>query len=101
MQVTIEDLIADDEHALISDKVIHMGRLSDILSRGATAAVKDTNRYAHYLTVMGYERWGNGQRYMVDGTRGVIWVHRQRFTGSDPLEYLRKRITIMEDNFEI
>jgi len=101
MQVTIEDLIADDEHALISDKVIHMGRLSDILSRGATAAVKDTNRYAHYLTVMGYERWGNGQRYMVDGTRGVIWVHRQRFTGGDPLEYLRKRVTIMEDNFEI
>jgi hypothetical protein len=100
MQLTIEDLIVDDEHPLISEKVIHMGRLTELMSRGMTG--KDTNRYAHYLTVMGFERWQGGTRIMLDGTRGVIWVHRQKFDkDSDPVEYLRKRMTIMGDEFEI
>lgn len=101
MQITIEDLIADNEQPLISDQVIHMGRLAEILSRGNAATVKETNRYAHYLTVMGYERWGAGARVMLDGTRGVIWVHRSRFKGTDPVEYLKDRITVMDDNFEV
>lgn len=100
MQITIEDLIADDEHALISEQVIHMGRLVEIMSRGQ--ASKEANRYAHYLTVMGYERSGGGARVMLDGCRGVIWVHRQKFSeGDDPVEYLKKRMKIMGDEFEI
>ena len=77
-----------------------MGRLAEILSRGNNN-VKDASRYAHYLTVMGYERYANGQRYMLDGIRGVLWVQRQKFKGNDPIEFLRKRMTIMDDNFEI
>ena len=101
MQITIEDLIADNEQPLISDQVIHMGRLAEILSRGHASTVKETNRYAHYLTVMGFERWGAGTRIMLDGTRGVVWVHRSRFKGTDPVEYLKERLVMMDDNFEV
>lgn len=100
MQLTIEDLIADDEHPLISREVIHMGRLAEIMGRGAS--VKDTNRYAHYLTVMGYDRWNGGVRVMLDGTRGAIWVHRDLFAKEkDPVEYLKKRMLVMGDEFEV
>jgi hypothetical protein len=101
MQIQIEDIIADEEHPLISEQVIHMGRLVEVLSRGATSN-KDLNRYAHYLTVMGYERWGNNQRVMLDGVRGVLWVHSQKFDKTtNPGDYLRKRIASLGDEFEI
>ncbi len=100
MQISIEDLIADDEHALISGPVIHMGRLIEIMSRGGGMANKEISRFQHYLTTMGYERYG-ASRHMIDGTRGVVWTHRTKWTGDDPLEYLRKRLVMMEDNFEV
>jgi hypothetical protein len=101
MQISIEDIIADDQHPLISGPVIHMGRLTEVRSRGSTGmAHKEIARFQHYLTTMGYERYGNS-RHMVDGTRGIIWVHRQKWTGDDPVEYLRKRLIMMEDNFEV
>ena len=98
MQLTIEDLIADDEQALISKDVIHMGRLAELMNRGATT--KEVNRYAHYLTVMGYDRWNGGTRVMLDGTRGAIWVHRQSVVG-DPVAYLKKRMMVMGEEFEV
>ena len=100
MQISIEDLIADDQHPLISGPVIHMGRLIEIMSRGNTMANKEISRFQHYLTTMGYERY-NGSRHMIDGTRGIIWVHRQKWTGDDPIEYLRKRMILLDDNFEV
>jgi hypothetical protein len=101
MQITIEDLIADNEHPLISEQVIHMGRLVEVMSRGS-AGSKDLNRYAHYLTVMGYERWNNNQRVMIDGARGVLWVHRQKFDKTtDPGEFLRVRVALSGDEFEV
>lgn len=100
MQINIEDLIADDEHPLISEQVIHMGRLVEIMSRGQ--GIKDANRYAHYLTVMGYERWNHGARVMLDGTRGALWIHKQKYDPTtDPMDYLRKRMMVMGDEFEV
>jgi hypothetical protein len=100
MQISIEDLIADDQHPLISGPVIHMGRLIEIMSRGSNMATKEVARFQHYLTTMGYERY-NGSRHMIDGTRGIVWVHRQKWTGDDPIEYLRKRLIMLDDNFEV
>lgn len=100
MQITIEDLIADDEHALISAEVIHMGRLAELMGRGN--GTKDVNRYAHYLTVMGYERWKQGERVMIDGVRGAIWVHRDKFDRTqDPAAYLKRRLMVMGEEFEV
>ena len=101
MQITIEDLIADDEHALISADVIHMGRLAEILGRGVASA-KDANRYAHYLTAIGFERWNGGVRIQLDGSRGAIWIHRQRFGKErDPIAFLKKRMQVIGDEFEV
>lgn len=100
MQITIEDIIEDDEHPLVSKKVIHLARLTELVYRGAPN--KDSNRIANYLTAMGYERWGGGQRILLDGARGPVWVLKSEWRDEDdPVAYLRKRMDIMEEEFEI
>jgi len=99
MQITVEDIIADNEEPLVCEEVIHVGRLTEILYRGASD--KNVNRVVHYLTVMGYERWGDGKRIMLDGSRGAIWLHKQKWTGKDPVGHLKRRIAVLQDEFEI
>lgn len=99
MQITVEDIIADNEEPLVCEEVIHSGRLTDILFRGS--ADKNSNRVVHYLTAMGYERWGDGTRIMLDGTRGTIWIHKAKWTGTDPIGHLKRRIAILQNEFEV
>ena len=99
MQVSIEDIIADDEEPLICEEIIHIGRLTELLYRGA--ADKNTSRIVHYLTVMGYERHDGGKRIMLDGCRGAVWVHKQKWTSGDPIDYLKRRVEVMQSEFEI
>lgn len=98
MQVQIEDIIADDLDPLVSEKVIHITRLTELVFRGSS---KEANRIAGYLTAMGYERWADGQRMTVDGCRGAVWVLKQEWNGGDPVAYLKRRVDVMSDEFEI
>jgi len=50
---------------------------------------------------MGYERWEDGKRIMLDGSRGAIWLHKQKWTGKDPVGHLKRRIAVLQDEFEI
>ena len=98
MQISIEDIIADNEEALVSEEVIHAGRLADLIFKGSN---RNDNRVVHYLTVMGYERFEKGRRVSLDGSRGSIWIHKQKWTGADPIEFLKRRIRILGDEFEV
>lgn len=99
MQLQIEDIIADDLDPLVSDQVIHITRLTELVFRGSS---KEVNRIAGYLTAMGYERWNDGQRVLLDGCRGAVWVLKQDWPdGKDPVAFLKKRLEVMSDEFEI
>ena len=99
MQITIEDIIADDEEPLVSRLVVSVGRLSELIFKGST---KESNRVTAYLTAIGYERWADGKRFNIDGTRSAIWVLKGEWPEGDcPPEYLRRRLKLMQDEFEI
>lgn len=99
MQISIEDIIADNEEPLVCEEVIHIGRLAEILYRGVSD--KNVNRIVHYLTVMGYERWNDGARVMLDGSRGAVWVHKQKWHSGNPIDHLKRRMAVLQDEFEI
>lgn len=88
LQIAIEDAIDDQIDPLIGPEVIHEGRLRERVCRGP----KDPAFLTRYLALIGYERH-NSARVMIDGTRGSIWTHSERWTnGADPVNYLKKRL---------
>lgn len=99
MQVAIEDLIADRVDPLVCEEAIHAGRLTELLGRHFRDS---SHRAPIYLTNLGYERYQGGTRYMVDGTRGAIWVHTKRWLNGVPAdEFLKTRAKIAGEDFEV
>lgn len=88
LQIAIEDAIEDAIDPLIGPEVIHEGRLKELLCRSP----RDAGFLTRYLSLMGYER-ESGKRVMVDGCRGHIWTHTEKWTnGMSTYEYLKERV---------
>lgn len=88
MQVSIEDLIEDAVDPLIGPEVIHEGRLRERVCR----LPREAGLLTHYLSLIGYTRY-DGKRTMLDGTRGHIWVHTERWqNGVNPVEFLKQKM---------
>jgi hypothetical protein len=88
LQIAIEDAILDRIDPLISELAIHEGRLRERLCRQP----REGTLLTRYLSSMGYERYGE-KRYMLDGSRGPIWIHSEKWVGGqDPVEFLKKRL---------
>lgn len=88
LQIAIEDCIEDNEDPLISAEVIHDGRLKDKL---CPRNPREASLLTRYLSLIGYER--TGQRIMLEGVRGHLWTHTERWTnGMNPVEFLKKRV---------
>ena len=74
LQIAIEELIEGD-NPLIGDDIImgtEVTRLTEIEAR-------NNHRPAHFLSMLGYERYDSGKRYTINGTRSAIWLHRERY----------------------
>ena len=98
MQVVIEDLIADRVDPMVTDRVIHMGRLNELLGR----TFKDAGRSAHYATMLGYERYADGRRFTVDGCRGTIWTHTRNWLNGVPADkFLEQQVKAFGEDFEV
>lgn len=98
LQIQIEDLIEDNSHPLVSVEVIHEGKLKELLCRNP----RDASLLTRYLSLMGYER--TGQRMMMEGVRGHLWTHTEKWTGKNPVEFLKNRtldVPGLEDDEEI
>jgi hypothetical protein len=89
MQVTIEDMIENDEHPLIGDDVIHYA----YLERTTAMLSKNSARPSHYLHSLGYRAWQDGKTLRVNGERTKVFVHCDRFVEGleDPVEVLESR----------
>jgi len=92
LQVQIEDCIEDNEEPLISAEVIHDGRLKDKLCRNP----RDASFLSRYLSLLGFERDG-AKRVQLDGFRGHIWTHTEKWTGKDPIAFLKERMNQLPD----
>lgn len=99
MQVVIEEMIADAVDPLVNDQAIHAGRLSELLNRSFRDSA---HRAPIYLTQLGYERYAGGSRFLVDGSRGAIWVHSKKWlNGVAADDFLKQRIKDLEAQFEV
>jgi len=87
LQIAIEDLIEDAEEPLVSASILHDGRLKELVCR----APRDAAFLPRYLSLMGFER-ESGKRVMVDGARGHIWTHTEKWKGGDAVAYLKERL---------
>ena len=93
LQVQIEELVDDNEEPLISDRVIHDGRVKELLCR----APRDAALMGRYLSLIGYERV-QGKRVQLDGCRGHLWVHTEKWTeDASPIEFLKARLKAIPD----
>ncbi len=88
LQIAIEDCIEDGDEPLISAEVIHDGRLKEKL---CPRNPREASLLTRYLSLIGYER--TGQRIMLEGSRGHLWTHTERWTnGKNPIEHLKERM---------
>jgi hypothetical protein len=85
----IEDLIDDPAHPLIGSDVIHYAQLE----RDTAILGKNNARPAHYLHVLGYYAYQDGQIFEVNGERTRIYIHCDNFVEGvdDALEILEER----------
>jgi hypothetical protein len=74
LQIAIEDLI-ESSNPLIGPDVI----LASEVTRLTVEESKNNHKPAHYLAVLGYERYQEGRRFVFNGTRSAIWVHRDNY----------------------
>lgn len=74
LQLAIEDLIESD-NPLIGDDIILATEVIRLTEREA----QKNHRPSHFLTQMGFERYEEGKRYTINGTRSAIWVHRENY----------------------
>lgn len=89
LQVAVEEAIEDRLDPLIGPDVIHDGRLKERVCR----TQKDASLLSRYLALIGFSRY-SPNRVMVDGVRGHIWTHAERWTnGVSPVEALKQRLT--------
>lgn len=90
LQVEIEELI-ESEDPLIGKDIIHAGHLN----HKTAEAARNNTKPAHFLQILGFERYDQGKKFSVGSTRTTIWVHREHYdpdlTG-DPVEVLRQRM---------
>ncbi len=73
LQCDIEELIEGD-NALIGSDIISYAELEAELPFS-----KDNYQPSHFLQLMNYHRYGDGKRFVVNGVRTVIWVHRDNY----------------------
>ena len=52
---------------------------------------RDGTLLPRYLSLIGYER-ESAKRVMIDGARGALWIHTERWKGGDAAEYLKARV---------
>jgi hypothetical protein len=58
---------------------------------------RDSALLTRYLSLLGFERDG-AKRIMLDGLRGHIWVHSEKFTsGREPVEILKERLNAVPE----
>ena len=99
MQVVIEEMIADKVDPLVNDQAIHAGRLSELLTRSFRDSA---HRAPLYLTQLGFERYNGGTRFLVDGSRGAIWVHSKKWlNGVAADDFLKQKVKDLEAEFEV
>ena len=54
------------------------------------------------LSQLGFERYNGNQRFLVDGTRGAIWVHSKRWlNGVAADDFLKQKLKDAEGDFEV
>lgn len=90
----IEDLLEDDL-PLVGTDIIYYPDLESRTSRES----KNNHDPAHFLHVLGYQPYEGGKRFPVNGDRGPIWTHRERFDEAlgDPHEILVERYSRKPD----
>ena len=74
LQIAIEELV-EGENPLIGDDII----LASEVIRLTETEARNNHRPAHFLAMLGYERYDGGKRFTVNGNRSAIWVHRDRY----------------------
>ena len=73
LQEEIEELIEGD-NPLIGSDVIAYSELESSIS-----FQKDNYQPSHFLQLMNYQRYEAGKRFLVNGVRTIIWVHRDNY----------------------
>ncbi len=96
LQESIEDLIEDKSHPLISNDLIFMPSLTKALGDSA----KDNYKPSHFLRRMGFEPWDKASRHYVGDLRGAIWINREHFDEmlGSPLEQAKYRFESDQDS---
>lgn len=91
MLVQIEDLIADPAYPQIGKDVIHYG----VVERETALLGRNNARANHYLHMLGYQAYGAGKIFEVNGERTRIYVNVDEFAEGldDPVELLEERVT--------
>jgi hypothetical protein len=92
LQITIEDTILDGDNELIGELVIHEGALRNEVCKNS----REHGLVPRYLSQMGYER-ESSKRVMISGSRGVLWIHTEKWKGEDAEKYLRDRVNGMPE----
>ena len=89
LQIAIEELI-DSDNPLIGPDIV----LASEVARLTVEESRNNHKPAHFLAMMGYERYQGGSRFSINGTRSAIWIHRDRFDEGleRPEEILEERI---------
>jgi hypothetical protein len=98
-QIAIEDLIADQVDPIVRHDILHAGRLCELIG-GRNS--RDAARVTHFLTILGFERL-DSKRYSIDGSRGTIWVHPQKWNRSVPADkfLISKLSEELDEDFEV
>jgi len=89
LQIAIEELI-DSGNPLIGPDIV----LASEVARLTIEESRNNHKPAHFLAMMGYERYQGGSRVSINGTRSAIWIHRDRFDEGleRPEEILEERM---------
>ncbi len=94
VQLEIEDLIEGGD-LLIGDDVIHYNHLVNKVVR----THQNAHRPSHYLQLLGYMPYMEGVKFMIEGERTPIWVHRVNYDTDFGLaeNILRERFSLNSD----
>jgi hypothetical protein len=65
----------DSDNPLIGPDIV----LASEVARLTVEESRNNHKPAHFLAMMGYERYQGGSRFSINGTRSAIWIHRDRF----------------------
>ena len=75
LQVAIENLIEDERYPLIGDDIISIAELNNMTGSES----RNNARPVHFLRTMGWERYMDGRKFMIDGVRTSLWVHPMHY----------------------